>query len=199
MNAALPIRGAITLLCLLAAACASTPTRFYTLVPLPAASPDEDPGYVIDVQAVSLPSQVDQPQFVIRQGQGEVALAEQHQWIAPLPDEYRSALAAHLSRQLGAPDVFRAPKSEGTTVYAVRARVQRFDSQLSRSAHQQVIWSLTPPSGEALITCTFSREESAKGGYLELAEAHQRLVMRLASAIAAPLSDIAQGRAAACP
>ena len=57
------------------------------------------------MQHVRVPAQVDQPELVVRQGAGELALVETRQWIAPLKDEIRGALSAALTQRLHAHDV----------------------------------------------------------------------------------------------
>lgn len=181
------------------AACTTTPTRFYTLVPDSSSPSASASRFAIELLPVHLPAQADQPQFVIRQGQGEVALAEQHQWVAPLPEEYRAGLSAQLSRRLGAADVYRVPKPEGTDIYSIRVRVQRFDSMLSSAIHQDVLWSLSDPKGEPFLTCSSTLQEAAEGGYLALAEAHQQAIGKLAETIAATLEVAVAGAPAKCP
>lgn len=180
-------------------ACAASPTRYYTLVPPAADARPARPGYAVEVQSVQLPSQVDQPQFVLRQGPGKLALAEQHQWIAPLPQEYRAALSSALHDLLGAPDVYRSPKPADLPIYPIRVRVQRFDSQLSSLVRQEVLWSLAIPDGTTVMTCLGVFEQLATGGYLELAEAHQQVVRRVADTIASSLTQMIDGQTPTCP
>lgn len=199
MKSGFTIRGILPLLCLCTISCSTAPTRFYTLVPPAASERGSHPGYAIQVQSVTLPTQVDQPQFVLRQGQGEIALAEQHQWIAPLPDEYRTALSAQLSEKLGTHDVQGIAKPEAMLVYPIRVRVRRFDSSLSKSIRQEVLWALSNPAGEVAMTCMALLDEEAAGGYLALAEAHQRAISRLAGIIAGSLVSLVNGHKPGCP
>src|SRR3546814_15122193 len=74
-------------------ACSSDRTHFYTLLKPDTAAPAIAGGaaFAINVQSLRVPAQVDQPELVVRQGEGELALVETRQWIAPLKDERRGA------------------------------------------------------------------------------------------------------------
>lgn len=190
----------ICLTALLLNACASAPVQFYTLVK-PQATPSGTPdALLIDVQPVRIPSQVDVPQLVLRQGSGQVALAESHQWIAPLADEVRNALAAELSTQLGAQNVSGAVRSADVRAYRVQVDIQRFDSRLGDAAVMDALWTLRAPQpGTAPLLCSTQIEEPARGDYAALVEAHQRAITRLAASIAAVIRSQKSGGGAQCP
>src|SRR3546814_2916697 len=73
-------------------ACSSDRTHFYTLLKPDTAAPAIAGGvaFAINVQSLRVPAQVDQPELIVRQGEGELVLVETRQWIAPLKDEMRS-------------------------------------------------------------------------------------------------------------
>ena len=187
---------------LLLASCAPVPTHFYTLVkPLPDSEPARA-SYAIEVLPVSIPSQVDQPQLVIRRSDGELALAELHLWVAPLADEMRSALSSELSARTGAIDVYRVPKNSRLDTYRIRTRVQRFESVLSGRAQLKALWTIEPPGRDAeAITCSSLLEQDAKGGYLALAEAHQQAISDLAEQMSLLLAALVsnENATASCP
>src|SRR3546814_20600554 len=64
-------------------ACSSDRTHFYTLLKPDTAAPAIAGGaaFAINVQSLRVPAQVDQPELVVRQGEGELALVETRQWI----------------------------------------------------------------------------------------------------------------------
>ena len=67
-----------------ASGCASTPpSRFYTLsaVAVPAAAPS---NVSVAVGPVSVPADVDRPQFVVSAGPNQVRLDEFNRWASPL-------------------------------------------------------------------------------------------------------------------
>ena len=94
---------------ILAGCGASPPARYYTLQP-PGATQAVQAGvapapFMIEILPVNVPAQADQPQLMVRTGDGTVAPLYSERWSAPLPDEFRAALSDTLTRELGAPDV----------------------------------------------------------------------------------------------
>lgn len=194
------MKRSIFLTALLLNGCASAPVQFYTLVKPQTAATSTQDALLIDVQPVRVPSQVDVPQLVLRQGSGQVALAESHQWIAPLADELRDALAAELSSQLGARNVSGAARNAGVQAYRVQLDIQRFDSRLGDAAVIDALWTLRAPKKEAApLLCSTQIEEPARGDYAALVEAHQRAITRIATAIAAAIRVQQAGGGSQCP
>lgn len=183
------------------AACSSAPTHFYTLVPPAAATPGAAASapFLLDVMPVGVPAQVDQPQMVVRQGDGGVALLEGEQWIAPLGDEIRSAVSGELSRVLGAQDVHGLPHSGDKPVYHVKLDVRRFDSVPGQYALVEAAWSVRKDDGGPVLGCTGSVREPVGAGYDELVRGHQRALGALADRIAGAMRGMAASGAANCP
>lgn len=178
-------RLAPALAALLLAGCASAPAQYYTLV-RPAAAPSAPSDLRIDVLPVTVPTQVDVPQLVIRQSDTEVALVENQQWIAPLGQEVRAAIAAELVTSLGAQDLsgtLRAPSA--APAYRIRLDLRRFDSSPGRSVLIEAVWSVRRSAREHDPAVCISRvEQPAAAGYPALVEAHQRALQRIAAQIA---------------
>ena len=86
----LRLAAAVTLLGTLAA-CSSAPTHFHTLIPPSSGLPPNTAPFLIDVQAVGVPPQVDQPALVLRQGASGIAVLDGERWASPLGDEIRGA------------------------------------------------------------------------------------------------------------
>lgn len=183
-------------------ACVSAPTHFYTLLS-PAAKPEASrrAEFAIEVQQLSVPSQVDQPQMVIRRNDGQLNIAEHHLWIAPLADEIRAALSAELSARLGAIDVYRMPRNSGQDVFRVRTKVQRFESLLGKGVELDVVWAVEPSEREAQgLTCSSRFRVQAEADYLSLATAHQKALSQLAAQLARVIERLANhSDAVACP
>jgi uncharacterized lipoprotein YmbA len=174
----------------LLAACASTPTHFYTLVrPAAAVAAATSPSapFMIEVPPVTVPSQVDVPQIVVREGGGEMALAESNQWVSPLPEEFRSALVAELVARTGAQEVYRLPRPADAKLFRIQVAVRRFDSSLGKRTELEAQWTITGAAGFAL-SCSTRDSESVGEGYGSLVEGHQRAVSALADQITAALS-----------
>ena len=87
----------LTTLCIgaLAAGCASAPARFYTLAPTATAGPGPAAAYAIVVGPVSLPAEVDRPEFVVQVAPNRVALDEFNRWAAPLGEGIARTVAGN--------------------------------------------------------------------------------------------------------
>lgn len=186
-------------------ACSNTPTRFYTLVPPPAAQTPATASFQIEVQPVDLPPQVASQQMVVRTGTGELVPVDTRRWQAPLGDEMREALSTELGRRLGAHDVYGlanavAPKGQGPETWRITVKVQRFESALGGYARIDALWTLRRAGDNTIAAaCSSSVSETVQPGYEALVEGHQRAVVDLADRIAAVLEAAQNGGGAVCP
>lgn len=180
--------------------CASEPAHFYTLVP-GAAPAGPSAGYQIEVQAVTVPAQVDVPQLVVRQGAGQLAVLEGQQWAAPLGAEIRSSLSQALERRLGAQDIYSLPRSAQSTVYRIKLDLRRFDSWPGQRADIAAIWTVRPVDVKAEpLTCTSTASVPVAAGYPALVQGHQQALAAVAADIAQVVEAWQQaGRAPVCP
>ncbi|MED5620659.1 PqiC family protein [Ideonella sp. BN130291] len=206
MNRVAPLpslcRAALSVLALLAG-CASRPGIEYHTLMSPAeaapAAPASGLRFRIDSPVV-VPSQVDQPQVVLRNPDGTVQVMEQQRWVAPLADEWRDAIAERLARRLGAIDVSRLANASEAPMVRLQLELQRFDSVPGGQAVQQALWSLRRPGeAAAALTCQVAAAEAGGNSVATLAAAHRRVAMRLADGMAAALQALQQGRPASCP
>jgi len=186
---------------LLAACAAKAPLNYHTLT---SAAEPESSGraapFRFALQGVSVPPQVDQPQLVIRQGDG-IALLENERWIAPLADEIRSALSADLSRDLGTLDLGDAPRGAGAPVLRIKVDVQRFDSLPGRRVQQDALWTLrlAEPGGERVLTCGSRIQQPAGASYAEVVLAHRQALAQLAQRIEPVARAFVADPATVCP
>lgn len=184
----------------LAAACASAPIHYHTLIPL-AANADIAPPIIhrnVDVESVHIPAQVDRFELVVRERSGEMALLDNELWVASLSDEIKTALSLELERQLGAPTL----DSRGwPTAISVRLDVERFESAPARYAFIAAAWRVRAMEGTRAITltCNTHAYEDVSRGYDELVRGHQRAVISIADQIAAAIRELATQSAAECP
>lgn len=171
-------------------ACAPPASHFYTLMPPSQAEVAVPVGAeAFELRAVRVPGQVDLPQLVVREGIGEVRVAETHQWVAPLHDEVRSALSTLLAARLGQADLYRVPQPEGISLTRITVELRRFDSAPGDHVGIDALWAIQPPGDAVLRTCSGSfRESVSRSGYGALVEAHQRALGRLADAIEVALT-----------
>jgi uncharacterized protein len=186
--------------CAALAACSSTPTpRFHSLLGAQPASEAAAPAFAVDLGPVGVPASVDQPQWVLRFPDDSLRVLEQERWVAPLRDEFRSALLHRWVQRWGGVDARTMVGTATLPVWRVRVDVTRMESAVGRESWLEATWSLTPAArgGEA-IACTSIVRESSSGDALDLAAAHRRAVVRLADEIGAVLAMRAKGQAAGC-
>ncbi|MGE8413145.1 MAG: PqiC family protein [Pseudomonas sp.] len=170
------------------AACSSAPTHYYTLMPPVAegAAPVAS-GLQFEMSTVRIPVQVDQPQLVVRQDSGTLAILETQRWSAPLVDEFHDALASQLESKLGTRNLEGLPKQPGRPVLSLQTDVRRFESLPGRYALIDVVWSLRQRSeGKPArsLTCSSQIRQPSGVGLGSLVQAHQQAIAQLAGQIA---------------
>jgi hypothetical protein len=195
---------AIVAAALALAACGTpAPTHFYSLmpsevVPGAAAAASATRGLPIVLEPVRMPTQVDQPQWLVRLPDDSVAMLEQERWASPLRDEFRAALLERLIVGYGVIDARPAP---GPAPWRITVDVRRFDSLPGVEARIEGSWAIDGGGGDrsASSRCEWLLREPAVGPMSALAAAHRRAVARLGDAIAAALARPARGETPACP
>ncbi len=183
--------------------CASAPVNYYTLVPSNSAAPmttaAKSPAFAFDLESVSVPLQVDQPQLVVRQAGAGIALVETERWIAPLGDEIRDAIASDLVASHSGENLGGLPQGDRKLV-KIRVDLRRFDSEPGVQASITAAWSLrSTPGDAAALSCSSHINEPVGAGYNALVQGHQRALARLAAAIAKSASTMANGGSPTCP
>lgn len=187
--------GLIAALAALAACGSTTPIRYHTLVAPVAFSAPTAPAapapaaaapFLIEVLPVGIPTQLDQPQMVVRSGDSGVVLLETERWAAPLADEIRDALSAELSQRLGTQDIAGLARPTGRPLLKIKVQVRRFDAWPGQRVQLDADWSLaaSTPADTAPLSCQARFELPAAGGYPELVLAQQRAIAALAARIA---------------
>jgi uncharacterized lipoprotein YmbA len=182
--------------------CASAPTHYLTLVPGAASSANRSsrtPRFT--VVAVTVPSQVDQPELVVRQSDGTVALLEKERWIAPVGDEIRAALTLSLNRKwddAASPMPMPTPDDAKAAPPSVQIRldVQRFDSVPGEYALIAAISTLkfAPPGGPVhSASCRISVRVPVAAGFAALARGHQTAIDAIAALIVAESVQLSTG------
>ena len=172
-------------LAILAAGCASPPSRFYTLsaAPTPGAASS---NVSVAVGPVSVPAAVDRPQIVVSMGLNQVRLDEFNRWVSPLQNNIARVVAENLVALLGTPRVATSPQTLSAEVdYRVAIEVQRFESALGEAATLDAVWTVRrAKGGKSQTGRTTVREPAPEQGYDALAAAHSRAVARLSRDIA---------------
>lgn len=185
-----------SLLALVCAACGSAPVHFHTLVAAPEAPAASAKTLAIAVQRVTVPPQVDIPQLILRRSGGTMELLESEQWIGPLPDEIRAALAAQLSARLNAADMTRLRAPEALPLYRVRLDVQRMESQPEKTALIEALWTLQAPHKDSTPLVCSTRAEVAIGEEpTAVVQGYQQALAQIAAQIARAIAK----PSASCP
>lgn len=181
------------------------PTRLHSLLPSPAAASAS--ATVISTPAaaswelagISLPAQVDQPQWLVRLADDSLVSLEHDRWVAPLTDEIRGALAQHITAALQAaplPNVVPAAR------WRMGVEVMRLDAAPGRYSRWDVAWTLQRAGAATpALRCRGVFEQAAAAGLPALAAAHRANVARLGATLAADLrriSTLPEGSRADC-
>lgn len=187
----------------LASACASAPpTVYYTLQAAQPRSVSGAGDFAIEVMPVSVPSQVDVPQLVVRRGPGELALLESRQWAAPLNREIRTALSEQLSATLGVADVYRLAAADGLPVLKIKVNVSRFEAWPGQQTVVGATWSISQGAGDntpsRTLTCTTQISQPVGSDYDALVAGYQRAVQALGAEIAAGVRDLRKSGVGGC-
>jgi uncharacterized protein len=181
--------------------CAATPTtRFHSLLAVEstARKPSGLPGFAVSLAAVSVPSQVDQPQWLLRNADGTLSMLEQERWVAPLRGELHSALLDRWANQWGGRVTVTAGSKE--SAWRVTVDVTRWEAVPGREVRLESRWSAT--SGTTVLSCrSVIQEATANDGgsaILALAVSHRRAVVRLADEVASRIGEIQKGEPVRC-
>lgn len=176
-----------------ASGCASTPpSRFYTLsaVAVPAAAPS---NVSVAVGPVSVPADVDRPQFVVSAGPNQVRLDEFNRWASPLQNGISRVVAENLVMLLGTPRVTLYPQTLSADAdYRAAIEVQSFASAPGEAAMLDAVWTVRRmKDGKTATGRTTVREPVQEKGFDALAAAHSRAVGRLSQDIAGAVRALA--------
>ncbi|WP_051593517.1 membrane integrity-associated transporter subunit PqiC [Achromobacter sp. DH1f] len=200
---------ALALAAWLAGCASSPPVHYYTLqgpsAPAPAV-PRAAAPFLIDVQGVNVAAQADQPQLMVRTGDGSVSALYSERWSSPLGDEIRGALSDALKHDLGALDVQVVKPAPTAPVWRIQTDVQRFDLVAGRKSQLDATWRVRPVNlkGNGLlcrsvvtVNVSDAAGDSAAGGSGSkpaptsgvpgLVAAQQRAVVALAGAMASAI------------
>ena len=181
----------ITFLALVAAGCASAPSKFYTLNSTATGGTATNDNLAVIVGPVSIPAEVDRPQFTVQVAPNRVAVDEFNRWAAPLSDNIARAVAGDLAVLLGTPRVATSPASF-EAAYRVSISVQLFESVPGKSVLVDAVWTVRPPVGGAAQSGrTVASEPVAGIDFDALAAAHSRALAKVSSDIAAAIRVLA--------
>lgn len=109
----------------------STPTRFYVLsTASPPAEPLEDSQTaIIALEAINIPSYIDQTRMVRRTGANTMTIHEHHQWREPLDAGIQRVLAINLTLLLPNTSIHPVPLPRGIVHdHRLFVKITRFDA-----------------------------------------------------------------------
>jgi uncharacterized lipoprotein YmbA len=179
---------AISFVVLTVAGCASAPSRFYTLNSTATGDGATNSDVAVIVGPVSIPAEVDRPQFTVQVSPNRVAVDEFNRWAAPLGDNIARAVAGDLSALLGTPRVAAMPAANFSSAYRVTISVERFETMPGKSVLVDAVWVIRSPiGGIAQSGRTVASEPVTDESYDALAAAHSRALAKVSSDIAAAI------------
>ena len=191
----------------LAAGCASSPDRYYTLAaPDVVAAQGAAPAgtaaapVFIELAPVAMPERLARPQMLVRKaGPGaQVELLEQHRWSSSFENELRDALASGVAAQLGAIDVTKGGRQPSTPAWRIAVQVRQFDAVEDTRVDAAFSWTVRRSDADLSANCQWSTTEPVGNGIDALAQGAQRVAARTADAIARHVRALQASPGAAC-
>jgi uncharacterized protein len=193
----------LVLAAVLAAGCKSTPSRFYTLNAAATATGDggSQANYAVAVGPVTIPAEVDRPQFTVQVTPDRVAIDEFNRWAEPLNSSIARVVAADLAAQLGTPRVTTVSLANLKPDYRVTIDIQKFASNPGKSVRIDALWVVSPANGGSSFSGhSIADEPVTDGSYDALAAAHSRALAKVSVDIAAAIRAAAKpGNATSAP
>ena len=149
----------------LMAGCATPPSSFYVLTPIPGAagraSAISGGRLAVGLGPVTFPQFLDRPQIVAREGANRLSLDELHRWGGSLQDEFLRVWSENLavlletSRILVFPSEVRAPVD-----FRILATVLAFEGTPDREAALKVRWVVQDGQGDRVLAVREDRYAS---------------------------------------
>jgi hypothetical protein len=178
----------IVFVAVIAAGCASAPSRFYTLNSTAKSDGSPAVNYRIIVGPVSVPAEFDQPQFTVQVAPNQIAVDEFNRWAAPLNENIARVVAEDLTMLLGTAQVSTLPLANFESAYRVSIEVQRFESVPGKSATVETVWVVRKTDGRVSQSGhTLATEPVSGDGFDKLAAAHSRALAKVSGDIAAAI------------
>ena len=172
----------------LAAGCASAPSKFYTLTATASGDGASAASYAVAVGSVTVPAEVDRPQFTVTVAPNRVAIDEFNRWAEPLSDNIARVVAADLAALLGTPRVTAATLANFNPDYRVTVDIQKFASRPGQSAQVDAVWVVRQSAGNLTLSGrTTVTVPVTDASYDALAAAHSRALAQVSADLAAAI------------
>jgi uncharacterized lipoprotein YmbA len=185
MNGARAMPLVLLVVCAIAA-CTSATVRLYTLVPAPDAfsnAMESQARQHIVFESVSLPSDIDRKELVLRKSPHELVLLENANWASPLREEVRRGLIINLHRALQ--DEAKNAQTAAVSPTVIRVEVREWEATAS-AVHLSAEWRIQRADSMDPIDvrCESNRLERTSGSVDDLVRADQALLESIAKSIA---------------
>lgn len=172
-------------------ACAgTTPSRFYSLSPVPATemrAVPESRSLTIGVSNLRMPDYLDGPQIATRIGPNEFRYDEFNRWAEPLKENFSRVLIEDLAGLLGRDKVFVIWRPGAISLdYLVWVEVTQFDAGPGGDVSLAADWAIYQPDSRKVLVSKKSTllEPAGAPGYQAMAAAGSRAVGGLSREIA---------------
>ena len=180
------LTAAVATVAIFAAGCASAPSKFYTLNSAAVGDGKSQADYAILVELVSIPAEVDRPQFTTQVTRNTVAVDEFNRWAEPLNEGIGRVVAADLATLLGTSRVTAVPLANFDPAYRVIIGIQKFVSNPGKSAQLDALWVIHKTVGGVMLSGHTDVTEPVKDDSVDaLAAAHSRALVKVSADIAA--------------
>jgi uncharacterized lipoprotein YmbA len=187
MKLAPPVSWLPYALAALTCACASSPEPRYFVLEAIRHSDRPATELSILIEPITVPGEVDRPQFVLSRQNNEVVVDELHRWAAPLQDSLADVLSSDLAAQVGSHDVATARYGGQLPQYRVSVAVQAFHSRVGEYAQLEASWYVRRDDDVIHAGRSNLREPVQGRDFGALASAHSRAVSRMSAEIAAAI------------
>ncbi len=160
----------VTGLSALLAACASAPTRFHTLDPVPPATVPAPRALMIPVRvdSVVVPPELDRAQIVRRAGPGALDLADNDRWAGALDALVRGALASDLALRLPPGATVREDDpAPPRRLHKIDVVIERFEGTMTGPVTLIANWTLLGEDPDPALARHRERIEVPAGGDID--------------------------------
>lgn len=178
-------------LCLLSA-CATAPTRYYSLASVDdsvraeasaassrtEASDTGDAARGLRLEVVEVPAQVDRLQLVVqaprRDPANEVQVLNESLWSAALENQLQAVLSSRVSAGLGLIDLQKLPLAAHLPARTIEVRLTRFDMVWGQFSQMTATWVDQAPDRDAPYICEADIQVPAGSSVAELVQSQRQ-------------------------
>jgi len=171
-------------------ACSTAPVHYYQLQTSIPLHQQAQAGTVLLVEPVNLPADVDRPQLLLEDEQGQPQLQEQHYWTASLSRLLTQAVAGNLSNQLALSTIYAAPqRSLSRYDLGLYLDIRQFSLQRDTEVRLSAAWHLDRAGNNSTVLQGYFNQALPvhSSTHAALVQAQQQLVRMMSEQIGAAL------------